>query len=264
MKRRLLAGGLIMMLFNAAVTAAGGNATGFLDRTLTQDGHTHRYQVYVPADFAPDRAWPVILFLHGSGERGDDGLRQTQVGLPSAIRWSRERFAAIVVMPQLPGGCTWTGDMAAMAMATLETAVAEFHGDEDRLYLTGLSLGGYGTWLLAAEHPGKFAAIAPVCGGIVPPPGGVSSVTQLPSTVGAADPYAAAAALIGKTPTWIFHGADDPVIPPSESRRMAAALQAVGNEARFTEFPGVGHGAWDPAYGNAELWAWLFAQRRRD
>ncbi len=264
MKRWLLAGGLIMTLFNAEVTAAGGNATGFLDRTLTQDGQVHRYQVFVPADFTPDRAWPVILFLHGSGERGDDGMRQTQVGLPSAIRWSRERFEAIVVMPQLPAGCTWTGDMAEMAMASMEAAIVEFHGDADRLYLTGLSLGGYGTWLLAAEHPGKFAAIAPVCGGVVPPPGGVSSVTQLPATVGATDPYARIAALVGATPTWIFHGSDDTVIPPSESRQMAAALRAASNEARFTEFPGVGHGAWDQAYGSAELWAWMFAQQRGD
>lgn len=262
MRRWLLAGGLLMTLFNAAITAAGGAATGFLDRTLTQDGRVHRYQVYVPSDFTPDRAWPVILFLHGSGERGDDGLRQTQVGLPSAIRWSRERFEAIVVLPQLPADRTWTGDMAEMAMAALDAAVAEFHGDENRFYLTGLSLGGYGTWALAAAHPGKFAAIAPVCGGVVPPPGRVSSVTQLPLTLGAADPYAVTAALIGKTPTWIFHGADDTVIPPSESRRMAEALKAAGNEARFTEFPGVGHGAWDPAYGSAELWAWMFAQQR--
>ncbi len=262
MKRRLLAGGLIMMLFNAAVTAAGGHATGFLDRTLTQDGRAHRYQVYVPPDFTPDRTWPVILFLHGSGERGDDGLRQTQVGLPAAIRWSRDRFAAIVVMPQLPAGCTWTGDMAEMALATLEAAVAEFHGDADRLYLTGLSLGGYGTWLLAAEHPGKFAAVAPVCGGVVPPPGGATSVVQLPATVGLADPYAETARLVGATPTWIFHGADDTVIPVSESRRMAAALRAAGNEAHFTEYPGVGHGAWDPAYGDQDFWAWLFAQNR--
>ena len=263
MKRWLSLGGLLMVLIHAASGAAGGSATGFLDRTLTLDGRDHRYQVYVPSDFMPDRAWPVILFLHGSGERGDDGLRQTQVGLPAAIRWNRERFAAIVVMPQLPADLTWTGDMAEMAMAALEAAVAEFRGDEDRLYLTGLSLGGYGTWLLAAEHPGKFAAIAPVCGGVVPPPGGKTSVVQLPATVGLADPYAETARLVGATPAWIFHGADDTVIPPSESRRMADAMRAAGNEARFTEFPGVGHAAWDPAYGSAELWDWMFAQVRQ-
>jgi predicted peptidase len=101
-----------------------------------------------------------------------------------------------------------------------------------------------------------------VCGGIVPPTGRPTSAVQLPATAGSADPYAAAAALIGATPTWIFHGADDPVIPPAESRRMAEALEAAGGDVRYTEYPGVGHGAWDPAYGEADLWTWLFAQRR--
>ena len=260
MLRTMLLGGMIMTFLQAGPAVA---ATGFLDRALTLDGEVHRYQVFVPLAFTPERTWPVVLFLHGSGERGRDGLRQTQVGLPAAIRWERDRMQAIVVMPQLPPGRTWTERMADLAMAALDSAVAEFQGDPQRLYLTGMSLGGYGTWHLAAEHPVVFAALAPVCGGIVPPAGRATSVVQMPATVGADDPYAEAARRIGSTPTWIFHGADDPVVPAEESRRMHGALQAVGNDARYTEYPGVGHASWEQAYGEADFWTWLLAQRRR-
>lgn len=236
--------------------------TGFLDRTLTDGGRVHRYVVYVPKEWTPEKRWPVILFLHGSGERGDDGQRQTAVGLGPAIRWNPERFPAIVVLPQARAGTRWMGDEARFAMRALERTVTELAGDPDRLYLTGMSLGGYGVWHLALENPGRFAAIVPVCGGIVKPQT-AQNVRQSPITIDAADPYAFTAERLRGLPAWIFHGADDSVIPASESRRMHEELRLRNAPVRYTEYPGVGHNAWDPAYGDPALWEWLFAQHRR-
>ncbi|MGA7614071.1 MAG: prolyl oligopeptidase family serine peptidase, partial [Thermoanaerobaculia bacterium] len=137
----------------------------------------------------------------------------------------------------------------------------EFHGDPRRVILTGLSIGGYGAYALAYEHPDRFAALVPICGGILGH-SSASTVVQLPATAGSTDPYALVAARIREIPTWIFHGADDPVIPVEEARHMDAALKAAGADVRYTELPGTGHNAWDPAYGNADLWKWLLNQRR--
>lgn len=237
--------------------------TGFLQRELESEGILLRYIVWVPAQYDSQESWPTILFLHGAGERGSDGLRQTAVGLGEAIRWNPERFAnAIVVFPQAPADSRWLDAPARAAMKALERTISEFRGDPSRIYLTGMSMGGYGTWHLAIENPGRFAAIAPVCGGIVPPPDRTTSVRQLPVTIGSSNPYRAAAAAMPRLPVWIFHGAEDPVIPPSESRRMFEELKAAGFDVRYTEFPGVGHNAWQPAYGEQSLWDWMLAHKK--
>ena len=235
--------------------------TGFLDRTLTIGATTYPYTVYVPRDFDPKRRWPVILFLHGAGERGDDGRRQMQIGVGAAIRSHPERVPAIVVVPQAPIDGRGLGDPAGAAMSALDRSIAELNGDRDRVYLTGLSMGGYGAWHLALAHPDRFAAVAVVCGGLLPHET-ATSVRQSPLTMNASDPYAFTAHALRRLPIWIFHGADDPVIPVTESRQMADALRNHAADVRYTEFPGVGHNAWDSAYGQAELWTWLFAQRR--
>ena len=235
--------------------------TGFLNRTLEHKGQTYRYVVFVPADHDRREPLPVTLFLHGAGERGTDGLRQIEVGLGRAIRWQNDRFPMIVVMPQAPPDRQWLGDVAEFAIRALGRSIDEFRGDRRRTYLTGLSLGGYGTWHLAMAHADRFAAIVPVCGGIVKPET-ANSVRQSPLTMGTADPYATAAEKVKSIPTWIFHGADDPVIPASESRRMFEELTKRGAAVKYTELPKTGHNAWDPVYGSAELWAWLLAQSR--
>ncbi|HEU0014232.1 MAG TPA: alpha/beta hydrolase-fold protein, partial [Longimicrobium sp.] len=143
--------------------------TGFLFRTLALGDSTYRYQVYVPPEYTPRRRWPVILFLHGAGERGTDGLAQTQVGLPAAIRRGVERWPAIVVIPQARPEQSWTGEMERLALSALARTEREYHTDPARVYLTGLSMGGYGTWSIAARHPGRFAALLVVCGGVHPP-----------------------------------------------------------------------------------------------
>jgi predicted peptidase len=245
--------------------------TGFLDRQLVVDGETYRYQVFVPADYTPSRRWPMLLFLHGSGERGDDGLKQTTVGLPSAIRYDRTRFPLVVVMPQARADARWYGANATQAMAALEAATLEFHGDRDRTYLSGLSMGGQGTWLLAAQHPGRFAAIAPVCGFLrlkhdddVPDPAvDAALVAEFPEAL-TEDASTAFARRLGHLPTWIFHGALDDVVPVHNARRMQAAMQALGGEVRYTEYPQANHNAWDAAYAEPELVPWLLAHRRSD
>jgi len=229
--------------------------TGFLDRTVTVAGTEYKYQVFVPDNWTKKKKWPVVLFLHGAGERGDDGLIETEVGVGTAIRRDRSRFPAIVVMPQCRKNVWWAGStMPDVAMAALAEAESEFNGDRTRIYLTGLSMGGYGSWYLAGKYPGKFAAIAPICGGILMPD---MARMQPPDDN---SPYLEAAKKIGKTPVWIFHGGDDPVVPVTESRRMNEAMKTLGGEVRYTEYPGVGHNSWEKAYAEPELLTWMLSK----
>src|ERR1041385_6675508 len=131
--------------------------TGFLDRTVSLAGKSFHYQVYVPADYATKPSWPAILFLHGAGERGTDGLVQTNVGLGAAIRQNASRYPAIVVFPQVPPDSQWVGTPADVAVAALQQTLREFHVDQARVYLTGLSMGGHGTWYVVYRHPELFA-----------------------------------------------------------------------------------------------------------
>jgi predicted peptidase len=141
--------------------------------------------------------------------------------------------------------------------------MTEFHGDPYRVYLTGLSMGGYGTYHLAMAHPGKFAALVVVCGGLLPH-ATTTAVQQSPLTRDAADPYAFTAHTIRNVPVWICHGDADPVIPVDESRKMVERLRAESAGVHYNEYAGVGHNAWDRAYVDAEMWRWLFAQRRKE
>ncbi len=237
------------------ILSARPHETGFLNRKVTVQGTDYRYVVYVPGNWDRHTKWPVILFLHGSGERGDDGLIQSEVGLGGAIRRHIERYPAVVVMPQCRDKVWWDDPaMESQALAALDAALKEFNGDSSRVYLTGLSMGGYGTWSIAAGHPGKFAALVAVCGGIRRP-------GSRPLPEGAADPYAETAKKIGSTPVWLFHGMANPAVPIDESRKMAAAFNANGASVKFTEYEGVAHNSWDKAYSEANLPTWLFAQK---
>lgn len=237
--------------------------TGFLDRTVTVEGRDYRYQVYVPPDSRSSSKPPVILFLHGAGERGDDGLKQTAVGLPAAIRWERSRFPFLVVIPQTPADTSWWNASARAAMAALERSVAEFGGDRERVYLTGLSLGGAGVWTLAGRHPDLFAAIVPICGAVPRDEPPTSPFPDLMDPDDQAEPYAQFAKRLRHLPTWIFHGAKDDVVSPAYSRRIHRELKAAGADVRYTEYPDVGHNSWDPAYAEPELVPWLLSHRRK-
>lgn len=233
--------------------------TGFLDRTLTFEGNDYAYQVYVPRSYEAMEEWPAVLFLHGSGEYGDEGLKQTEVGLGSAIRSNPERWPTLAVFPQVPDGADliWQDLAGQIAMAALDATLAEFSVDESRIYLTGLSLGGEGAWYLGYRYPERFAALVPICGYVEGMDGFPSFVPESSSDI-----YTEVAEQIKDIPIWIFHGSEDTVVPVEESRRMTAALASVGGSVRYSELTGVGHDAWDPAYGDEALPRWLFEQSR--
>jgi predicted peptidase len=249
------------LLLAPVVVSAQSAETGFLNRTVTVGGAQYRYQVYLPANYSVEQAWPVILYLHGVGERGNDGLRQTLIGLPAAIRTAAARYPAIVVMPQVPPDSNWIGTPGDAAMAALDRTLAEFRTDSARVYLTGLSMGGNGAWNLAYRFPERFAALVAVCGFVSSASPAVPGSRPAVPTDGG-DAFATLARRLGTLPVWIAHGEIDPVVPVSESRRAAEALRAAGGNVRYVEYPGIGHGVWEPTYASPQLVGWLFAQRR--
>jgi len=235
--------------------------TGFLDRRVTIAGHSYGYQVFVPVAYTPSRRWPVILFLHGGGERGVDGLLQTQVGLGAAVRQNPARFPAIIVFPQAPPESLWTGVAGQAAIAALDRTTQELRTDPSRVYLTGMSIGGNGAWYLAYRYPSRFAALIPVCGWVTHFGEWTGYAPVTPADSGS--PLEALARQLRHLPIWIVHGEVDPVVPVEQSRRAAAALKAAGAPVRYLELPGTAHDAWDAAYGSPMLLTWLFSQRRR-
>ena len=235
----------------------------FVKREVTVAGQTRGYQVFVPKHDASAAPLPIILFLHGSGERGSDNEVQATVGLPAYVRKHMDDFPAIVVIPQAPNDSEWTEDAGPIALAALDAATREFHGDAKRTYLTGLSMGGYGTWELALQQPTRYAALVPICGGLTVDWTDKRPTMQAHSVADSQDPFAATAQALKNVPTWIFHGAKDDAVPPAQSRRMYAALQAAhAPNAHYTEFPDANHNSWDPAYATPELWTWLFQQHQ--
>jgi poly(3-hydroxybutyrate) depolymerase len=231
--------------------------TGFLNRSIELSGVSYRFQVYLPEDWRRDdrRLWPIVLFLHGRGERGFDGMWQTQFGLPQAVRDHPERWPFVVVMPQCPQDQHWTDPgTQELAMAALDRETAEFHGDPDRTYLTGLSLGGYGAWELARLYPHRWAAVAIAAGGIFwsYAPARWQQASTLPAE------YARA---LGRTPIWLFHGTDDPVVAPRQSELMYETFKAAGGHIRFWLYQGLKHDCWTRAYNEPELPRWLFSHR---
>lgn len=204
------------------------------------------YLLYLPAGYEeePEKSWPLMLFLHGAGERGDDLARVTVHGPPKLVREGRE-FGFILVSPQCPAGKTWDDETV---LALLDEVMEEHRVDEKRVYLTGLSMGGYGTWSLGTKHPERFAAIAPICGGgsilplLLPEPGKQEALRNLP--------------------IWAFHGAKDEVVPVPESERMTGALRRIGNEPKLTIYPEAGHDSWTEAYNDPKLFEWFLRQKR--
>ena len=220
---------------------------GFVDQVYQDESGEHKYVVFVPHDYTPEKQWPVILFLHGSGERGADGKRQARVGLGKAIRAREKSFPCIVVFPQVedfdgPIRKAWwaTSPNGKRALEILDEVEKRYRTDKDRVYLTGFSMGGFGTWNLAFSDSERWAAIAPICGG--------------------GDPTWAAK-MVG-LPIWAFHGLADRVVPVNESYQMVQSLRADGGNPMFTTFPGVGHNSWDSAYAIDSLYTWLLRHRR--
>lgn len=197
----------------------------------------YRYLRYRPPGYETDatRRWPLVLFLHGAGERGDDIEQVKKHGLPKLIAQGKD-LPAIVISPQCPGGEWW--HIAALD-ALVEQVSREERVDPDRIYVTGLSMGGFGTWALAIHHPRRYAAVLPICGG-----GEIQRAWAIASI-----------------PAWTFHGDLDPVVPIARSQQMIDALKAAGGSPRFTIYPGYHHDSWTVTYENPEVFEWLFAQR---
>jgi len=209
------------------------------------------YRLLKPKDYDPKRSYPLVLFLHGMGERGSDNQAQLINGVSElfANDEARAKDPCFAVIPQCPDNDSWANwrqreaELTRPARAALDIVAAvqqEFNIDPARLYIGGLSMGGFGTWAIIAARPQMFAAAFPICGG--------------------GDP--SQAARLANMPIWAFHGAQDEVVNPDMSRAMIAAIKQAGGNPRYTEYEGVGHASWVPAFKEPGLLEWLFAQKR--
>jgi predicted peptidase len=221
-----------------------------------ESGAVLRYRLLKPIVFSPDQKYPLIVFLHGAGERGSDNAAQLKHAARDLVAEDlRKKYPCYVVAPQCPkekkwSEVDWSADESAipedpsesmrLLKGLIDSMVETAGVDKNRIYITGLSMGGYGTWDAIARYPDFFAAAAPVCGG-----GDPTTVHKF-------------AAL----PVWCFHGGIDPVVKPERSRKMIEAMQAIGATPKYTEYPNVSHDSWTPTYKNPELYEWLFAQKR--
>lgn len=236
---------LVGVLVLTTWARAGEPKHGFQQRVHQGADGDRKYGLFVPHTYQGDKEAPLILFLHGAGERGDDGSAPVKQGIGNAIKFkgNEKNFPFFVIFPQCRQKSSWKADSpdAQEALAILDGIMKEYKIDPKRIYLTGLSMGGYGTWSLAAAYPDKWAAIVPICGG--------------------GDP--ATADKIKHIPCWCFHGDLDKAVVVGKSREMIDALKKAGGMPRYTEYPYVGHNSWDPAYVTPELYPWLLSHKAK-
>ena len=231
---------------------------GFLFREQRVGGRLYRYAVYVPRAYDPARAWPLVLFLHGRGESGLDGVKPIVQGIGTAVLWNSERWPAVVLFPQKPTEDSEWEQHETAVLAILDRTCGELRIDDDRVYLTGISQGGHGTWVLGARHRDRWAALVAVCAYAAAHPRAVK-LGLPPAYLG---PVADLARGIGDLPVWLFHGDADDTVPVAQTRRMAEELAGLGHPPQVTIYPGVDHNSWDRAYAEEGLSGWLLAQRR--
>jgi predicted peptidase len=252
-----LAVALLAGLLPALALADDKPATGFIDKTFKNaDGTESPYVVYVPKNYDGKTEVPVILFLHGAGEtkqvakkdgkakdgKAKEGKMPVEVGIGPAIKKREKDFPFLVVIPRAEGfGWAAESANAKRALAMLDEVMREYKVDPKRQYLTGLSMGGMGTWSIAVAQPDRFAAIVPICG--------------------RGDPKAAGK--IKDLPCWAFHGDADPTVRVEGSRDMIEAIKKAGGSPKYTEYPKVGHNSWDMAYNTDELYTWLLEQKKK-
>ncbi len=252
---------LIFFLLLSACTGFRHNVE-FSRREVTVGQNTYKYRVYVPKDRAPDQKLPVMLYLHGSGSRGTDNEAQIQ-GFNKFIGENPQNFNFIVVFPQGHSDTFWDSAMLAQAIAALDQTVKEFNGDEKRLYVAGWSLGGVGAWHAPILYPGKFAAVVPIAGRILPID--IEEANSAPEILALAKsekPFEAFADKLKDVPVWIFHGGKDMSVPVNGSREMNRALKKVGNKNfHYTEYEGMDHYSVEAAFTTPELFTWLSEQR---
>ena len=192
------------------------------------------YLLYLPKNYSADKQWPLVMFLHGVGERGNNLEKIKAHGLAKLAE--KQDFPFIIVSPQCPDDTWWDISTQVESLnGLLDNIIDSYSVDTKRVYLTGLSMGGFGTWALASAHSEKFAAIVPICGG-----GNHHNVKKL-----------------AKLPIWVFHGDKDGVVPIKRSQEMVDAIKKENGDIKFTVYPGVGHDSWTQTYNNPELYKWL-------
>ena len=227
--------------FSAACRSAtppAGQSARLFEATVARKV-SYRYLLYLPKAYAADARshWPLLLFLHGSGERGDD-LAKVKTHGPPKLLDERDDFPFVVASPQCPADQRWQSDALA---ALLDDVTKHLRIDPERIYVTGLSMGGRGTWDLAMSYPERFAAIVPVCGGALPD----------------------RACRLKDVPVRAFHGAKDRVVPVAESETVVNAVKSCGGTAELVIYPEAGHDSWTATYADPALWDWFLAHRRR-
>lgn len=235
---RLMTWSLLQILTLGLVRADSG-AAQTVEHASMRVTYDYDYLLQLPEGYATagrDQRWPLVLFLHGLGERGRDINAIKRHGLPKMIEQGK-RFPFIVVSPQCPDD-EWWNVLALEAL--VDHVAAKYRVDPDRIYITGLSMGGYGTWALAQRHPERYAAVVPICGG--------GEVRHAPG--------------LRDLPLWAFHGAKDFTVPLKRSQEMIDAITAAGGAPKLTTYPDGGHNVWEETYANPELWTWLLAQKR--
>ena len=224
-------------LFNHTVSAVDLNQTKEVFSAKVTKTFAYKYLKYLPEGYDGKKKVPLLLFLHGAGERGDNLDLVTVHGPPKLIKKGK-KFPFIVISPQCLKGSWWD---AAGLDALLDEFISKHAVDESRIYCTGLSMGGYGTWALGGQNPKRFAALAPICGG-----GNRIDARQ-----------------IRKKPVWVFHGAKDSVVPLEESQRMVDALKQRGGKPKFTIYPEAGHDSWTKTYDNPKLYEWFLSHKTK-
>lgn len=241
--KRILA--ILAVLFMSAATLRAEDLkpkTGFVDKVHKDDAGEHKYVVFIPHDYKGDKEYPVILFLHGSGETKGGKKEPVEVGIGPAIKKREKTFPFITVIPQAEkrpwSAGTYDGKLA---IAILDEVCSQFKTDKKRIYLTGLSMGGMGTFSHAAATPERWAAMVPICGR-----GDIKTAEK-----------------IKDIPCWCFHGDADTAVNVKGSRDMMEAIKKAGGMPKYTEYPGVGHNSWDKAYDTDELYEWLAKQSKK-
>lgn len=225
------------MVKSKSVSGAGHYEQSF-EKTVKKE-LSCRYLLFLPEGYGEGRKlWPMILFLHGAGERGND-LEAVKAHGPPKIVEQRRDFPFVVVSPQCPEDAWWS-EQEEVLIGLLDYIMSHYEVDTERVYLTGLSMGGFGTWHLACHYPERFAAIAPICGGGEP----------------------LAARRLKDMPVWAFHGAKDEVVPLKRSEEMVEAVREGGGDVKLTVYPDAEHDSWTETYDNEELYEWFLRHRR--
>ena len=226
---------------NPNMPTTTGEHCKVFEKTISKTLRSH-YLLFLPSAYGKkQQKWPLILFLHGAGERGDD-LNMVKIYGPPKYAEQNADFPFIIVAPQCPEDHWWPNELEVLTNL-LDDVISHYDVDTERVYLTGLSMGGYGTWSLASEYPERFAAIAPFCGGGLP-------VLEMNRR------------RLKDIPIWAFHGAKDDVVPLAKSKEMVEAVKSYGGNVKFTVYPDADHDCWNRVYNSKELYDWFLQHRK--